>query len=1850
MKLFNLTANKNNRRLVTKSLSLLLLTFVLLVSSISASTEWCWTKSQVNNPGFYLDNSKGGFNWGYCQSKEESAKQSVTYGGYVVTAVTPGAITDSQVFLKLCGSKGCFPRFVNISTNGFDRQGVRQSIKDFDSVDIGEIEKLRIKIVGNSSWQCKEIFILRDGIETKFECLRKIEPCSVNRSLCQLEAIADGSTAYNVSIKTGDEKEDGNTGPFHIILIGDKKISQEKIFSDQPMRYGQFTTSKILTEDIGLIKGVKLILKGKGTWKPTLVKVVGEVSGEEKNFELKNTVLKYPGKNTYEVKDNIESYENDINSVSLYQQIDDIDETTDSSKFVDFDHIGVSSFSESKKNMNETLDINNPNGGVISYIEKKKILNLTCDTKLENTNTMFFGPDFPTKSCEFMTVLARCPSYCYKQSGTVYGIGIHPQQSPICLSAMIDKATSLYGGVVSISITPGLDGYKVPKTFPSKIGNIKIKSYDSIDSMKSYSISKVDNVDLVEKDIRILDAEGNLSNYGRVEIRLLGEWGSICNLGNQDISAQLICKDLGYKSGSWASLEPTFCSLAQGKDYCGAEQSPIHFSNIECTDNDSRFDLCNKKFADREKCNHSKDAIINCFDESFDVDKTIPNKTVRLEAIREKKEIGEVVGRMELYSIDKYLPVCAIKFNNASANIACKTMGYDFGEWVTGKNATPFQLSNDNETGFSASQLDCDESSPNLALCRGIYSGISCNHDLDAVIKCRGENGDHTGKSQYETKPINIPPELGKLGLPDINAKCSTKATDDEFKGDPGSIFKVCCPGNCEKEAGSVWGVGYYSGDSNVCLAAVHSGLVENNSSGCFVLSKTHSNSEFKAYRINQVESNHSDTKFDQAFTLFKLNSGWSFMNNKWKRDDPIVRSFLEYESDSYTNSNKNNSLKSLLSKTKQNHVNKSSLTNSIIQSSFLETAFVLPKPIFSFIEENPKHIFSKNDNFVFKGGRMSKVNDFTIFLKFNMYEFNGACVLFSFRGADGFNIYINQNDELMLGSMTDSKYQKYLGMIVPLKTNVAIFLVQKNGFLNYSIVMQHGLNTSRSKISAIFDIPIEGEVGIGRLSTSNSKQFTGKIEFIEIYPMAISVDTIPELLTSISNRRLGTQNAKRYTIDSRLCVSPCMVSAPLSGNPPPEAILNASLSADISNSSVNGLIKFGESQKTESAINRKIGEFKDGLNVNSPKGTVSPTDYNEPPFPILSKLSTTSLNETNNIEPLIVDEDTTLEDPKFRNLLVPKTFFRVTCPKMDVNTYYPIYGFAIYRANSSICRAAIHFGKLEPNTKQDIVVRVEPIQKAYNGGIGHFNIRSEDVLETDNKLSFTIEEATKLKTIDCDADLRSSLFMNANISDVMIVQCPKDCDKSTVTIFGGNNTDESCPQHKDNSAANCVYSEDSSICKSAIHCGVLNNMGGFIQVKVDGEQPKFIGVESFGINSKEKTSQVRSFSFVGERSAIYANYKENFEGSIFSKYLLINNPSSKYQEKNAWSFYENSMSFIDENGKKENIRAIKHTGIISTDLPYTAASIIKKRDTEFANGLIKFNIMLQELDPIFIYLRYVDTENHVCLMINNKDNMNNFTLFVKIQGSLKIIDVKNQAMELKQWYRFKAYLHSDSIKIEMQEHNVRVHKSLFNHKVSHISRGTVAFGTNGNDFFFITGLSIEPFSLSQLQKDDETTKLTWGYILKKASDINRVKRWCKKTFRHNNEEYSRCALPQFFCRYQCQEILPLDSYSVLNFSCVRECVSTMNNALGLGGIKPNEPEKTYKQGEIVDFLPTGEGKYLPAMVMSVTNKGSLSLASVEYEDFIGNKHKDEVLFADERIDKCGHKLRQRSDCSLNKI
>jgi hypothetical protein len=104
------------------------------------------------------------------------------------------------------------------------------------------------------------------------------------------------------------------------------------------------------------------------------------------------------------------------------------------------------------------------------YFYILEIVKLSCTDQLKNHEE--FGPSYVSNNVNYVNVLAECPSNCLRDTNLrAIGIGIHPEEAVICTSAIVDKAISFYGGIISVSVYSGLESYTGGKKMYILLGN-----------------------------------------------------------------------------------------------------------------------------------------------------------------------------------------------------------------------------------------------------------------------------------------------------------------------------------------------------------------------------------------------------------------------------------------------------------------------------------------------------------------------------------------------------------------------------------------------------------------------------------------------------------------------------------------------------------------------------------------------------------------------------------------------------------------------------------------------------------------------------------------------------------------------------------------------------------------------------------------------------------------------------------------------------------------------------------------------------------------------------------------------------------------------------------------------------------------------------------------------------------------------------------------------------------------------------------------------------------------------------------------------------------------------------------
>lgn len=102
-----------------------------------------------------------------------------------------------------------------------------------------------------------------------------------------------------------------------------------------------------------------------------------------------------------------------------------------------------------------------------------------------------------------------------------------------------------------------------------------------------------------------------------------------------------------------------------------------------------------------------------------------------------------------------------------------------------------------------------------------------------------------------------------------------------------------------------------------------------------------------------------------------------------------------------------------------------------------------------------------------------------------------------------------------------------------------------------------------------------------------------------------------------------------------------------------------------------------------------------------------------------------------------------------------------------------------------------------------------------------------------------------------------SSLFKNEKNIQINVT-CPSGCQDANGEIWGTS-----------------IYTEDSSVCRAAIHAEILTNNGGTVFIIENGIYSNFIGTTT-KINSKKSSREIRSFRFASFKPKIKDDVKVN--------------------------------------------------------------------------------------------------------------------------------------------------------------------------------------------------------------------------------------------------------------------------------------------------------------------------------------------------------------------------------------
>ena len=162
-----------------------------------------------------------------------------------------------------------------------------------------------------------------------------------------------------------------------------------------------------------------------------------------------------------------------------------------------------------------------------------------------------------------------------------------------------------------------------------------------------------------DDSISVRLASGDTPHEGRVEVRIGGEWGTICDEDFEQDDADAVCRQLGYDDGMAEIIRRAFFGEGTGpiwKIDCGGKEA-------------KRIDECALiRVDDDGVCNHAQDVSVACRDSNW---------MIRL--VNDDDEAKKSEGRVEVYYDGEWGVVCDDDWDLADANVTCRQLGYDGG-------------------------------------------------------------------------------------------------------------------------------------------------------------------------------------------------------------------------------------------------------------------------------------------------------------------------------------------------------------------------------------------------------------------------------------------------------------------------------------------------------------------------------------------------------------------------------------------------------------------------------------------------------------------------------------------------------------------------------------------------------------------------------------------------------------------------------------------------------------------------------------------------------------------------------------------------------------------------------------------------------------------------------------------------------------------------------------------------------------------------------------------------------------------------------------------------------------------
>ncbi|XP_026863253.2 cysteine-rich secretory protein LCCL domain-containing 2 isoform X1 [Electrophorus electricus] len=186
-------------------------------------------------------------------------------------------------------------------------------------------------------------------------------------------------------------------------------------------------------------------------------------------------------------------------------------------------------------------------------------------------------------------------------------------------------------------------------------------------------------------------------------------------------------------------------------------------------------------------------------------------------------------------------------------------------------------------------------------------------------------------------------------------------------------------------------------------------------------------------------------------------------------------------------------------------------------------------------------------------------------------------------------------------------------------------------------------------------------------------------------------------------------------------------------------------------------------------------------------------------------------------------------------------TCSRYNCPANCANNRAKVWGTSYYDVQSSICRAAVHHGVIDNTGGLVDITRQDNFPffvKATKNGV-------ESLSKYKTANAFMVAKV-HIASVDCYTTVAEICPFRSTSSHCPRVDCPANCKNEPsywAPVIGSN-----------------IYADNSSICRAAIHAGVIKATGGSVDILALDKRKSYAGSLKNGIQS-ERNPELRKIN-----------------------------------------------------------------------------------------------------------------------------------------------------------------------------------------------------------------------------------------------------------------------------------------------------------------------------------------------------------------------------------------------------